>query len=71
MRVYIKLVTLLSLIAFALIKKANFHLDPDNVGLFAGLVVGVFLAKYFSKLLKNSQYKIYLNNPLQFVQMSS
>ena len=47
MKLYLKTITVTTIIAFTLIKNANFKLDPDNLGLFAGLALVAFVYKYF------------------------
>jgi len=47
MNIYLKGITLVTSIAFTLIEKANFKLDPDNIGLFAAVAGFAFLYHYF------------------------
>jgi hypothetical protein len=56
---------IITFIAFTLIKKANFRLDPDNIGLYAGFAVIAFIADYFSKRPLHPFNKIDFSNKIQ------
>lgn len=62
---YLKTVALITGIAFTLIKKANFRLDPDNIGLFAVLASIAFMYHYLHKKQINSLFKTDFSNTIQ------
>jgi len=47
MKLYLRAITVTTFIAFTLIKYANFKLDPDNLGMFAGVAIVACIYKYF------------------------
>jgi len=70
MNVHLKVMTEISFIAFAIIKKANFHLEPDNIGLILFVTIIAFVYNYFfGGLLKSSDNQS-ITNALQSVLVS-
>jgi hypothetical protein len=49
MKIYLKLISAATFIAFILMKKANFKLEPDNVGLFVSITIIALIYHYLSK----------------------
>jgi hypothetical protein len=66
-----KLLTVTTIIAFTLIKKANFNLDPDNIALFATVAFVAFISKYFYNRLLQSADLTQINRIEQSFSLSS
>jgi hypothetical protein len=63
--------TALTIIAFTFIKKANFRLDPDNVGLIAGLAIVAFVYHHFNTKITKHINKVDVNSVIQSAILSS
>ena len=71
MNIYLKLLTITSFIAFTIIKKANFRLDADNLGLIAAVTIITFAFNYFSTSIYRTTQNPNFGNEFQSAIVSS